>query len=69
MLHDELIPQFRDEKKWTFSQDSFAHGIYIFAVGLFKKVIVADTFGTAVSWAWTNLNAINSMEMIIVSIC
>ena len=69
VLHDELIPQFRDEKKWTFSQDSFAHGIYIFAVGLFKKVIVADTFGTAVSWAWTNLNAINSMEMIIVSIC
>ena len=45
VLHDELIPQFRDEKKWTFSQDSFAHGIYIFAVGLFKKVIVADTFG------------------------
>ena len=42
--HRELIPQFRRiQRDWRSWQISFAVGLTIFAVGLFKKVGVADT--------------------------
>lgn len=66
VLHHEIIPQFRDEKRWRFDHDSFAHGLYIFAIGLFKKVLIADTFGKAVSWGWGNIESITSLEIMIV---
>ena len=66
VLHGEIIPQFRDEEKWHFSHDCFAHGLYIFAIGLFKKVLIADTFGKAVSWGWGNIETITSLEIMIV---
>lgn len=66
VLHNEIIPQFRDEKRWHFNHDNFANGIYVFAIGLFKKVLIADTFGKAVSWGWTNLDIMSSLEIIIV---
>ena len=39
---------FADVKNRRFNFDNFAPGLYAFALGLFKKVIVADTFGVAV---------------------
>lgn len=68
VLHSEIIPQFRKEEKWKFNHDSFANGIYVLAVGLFKKVLIADTFGKAVSWGWTNIDTLTSMEIMIVMI-
>lgn len=68
VLHDEIISQFKDEKKWHFNNDSFANGIYVFAIGLFKKVLIADTFGKAVSWGWTNLEVMSSLEIMIVMV-
>lgn len=43
--HSEIIPQFR--KKGAFAPDAlnFAVGFTIFAIGLFKKVVVADSLG------------------------
>ena len=69
VLHDEMIPQFRDITKKKMDSDSLAQGIYIFSIGLFKKVIIADTFGRAVAWGYadTTMN-ITSMEMLIVSL-
>ena len=66
VLHREIIPQFSDEKKWRFDHHNFAHGLYIFAIGLFKKVLIADTFGKAVSYGWENIETIVSMEIMIV---
>lgn len=66
VLHSEIIPQFRDKKRLCFNHEGFANGIYVFAVGLFKKVLIADTFGKAVSWGWTNINTMTSVEIMIV---
>lgn len=66
MLHDEIISQFRDENRKCFSDASFSNGIYSFAVGLFKKVLIADTFGRAVSWGWSNIEVLTSLEIVIV---
>lgn len=68
VLHGEIIPQFRDEGKWHFNHDNFANGIYMFAVGMFKKVLIADTFGRAVSYGWSNIETLEAMEIIVVSL-
>ncbi len=52
VLHDELIPQFSDKTKKTFNFDNFAKGLYMLSIGLFKKVIVADTLANIVNPVW-----------------
>lgn len=69
VYHNEFIPQIRNQKNWLFDHSHFAHGIYTFSIGLFKKVLIADTFGTAVSWAWNNIDSLSSLEIIIVTLC
>ena len=43
VLYSEMIPQFSDEENRYFNADNFAKGIYVFCIGLFKKVVIADT--------------------------
>ncbi len=52
VLHKEMIPQFQDIKNKAANAENLANGLHDFAVGLFKKVIVADTFGRAVAWGF-----------------
>ena len=66
VLHQEIIPQFREKEKKIFNFDNFAAGLYIFATGLFKKVILADTFGTAVTWGFERPDELSALEIMIV---
>lgn len=43
VLYSEMIPQFKDESRRYFNSESFASGLYIFSIGLFKKAVIADT--------------------------
>ncbi len=67
VLHNELIPQFRDASKRLFNAENFGHGMYIFALGLFKKVLLADTLSKAVNWGYNDIAAMTSAEAWIVS--
>lgn len=40
--HQEIIPQFVERKRFNLSVNNFAVGGLIFAIGLYKKVIIAD---------------------------
>jgi alginate O-acetyltransferase complex protein AlgI len=40
----ELVPQFTAESAFVLSPTNVANGLFIFAIGLFKKVVIADTF-------------------------
>jgi alginate O-acetyltransferase complex protein AlgI len=40
----QLVPQFAAAETFVFSQTNLATGLFIFAMGLFKKVMIADTF-------------------------
>lgn len=66
VLHKEIIPQFRQIEKKKFNFDALANGLYVLAAGLFKKVILADTFGEAVAWGFMRVADLSSMEIIIV---
>lgn len=69
VLHKETIPQFRDEQNRKFNYSNMAKGVYIFSVGLFKKVLIADTFGKAVTWCFQDLTMISSADAVIMSLC
>ena len=43
VLYSEMIPQFKDESRRYFNSENFASGLYMLAVGLFKKAVIADT--------------------------
>jgi len=47
--HKEMMPQFADEKIYTFSQRSFAIGLTFFIFGLAKKVLLADNLAEPAS--------------------
>ena len=55
VTHDELVPQLMDEGRKRFDSENFARGIYIFSMGLAKKVIIADNLSfvvnTGYGWA------------------
>ncbi len=67
VMSDEMIPQFRDTEKRRMISVNFCRGIYIFALGLFKKVMIADTFGKAVTYGFGTIETLSSMEALLVS--
>ena len=43
--------------------------MYIFALGLFKKVIIADTFGKTADYGFLIVPSLNTLEAFLVSLC
>ena len=62
VTHDELIPQFADKSRRQINWDNMAKGLYIFVLGLSKKVLIADTFGNAANWGFSNINSLDSIS-------
>ena len=48
--HKEMMPQFTNVKNRLLNYDNLSKGIFIFCMGLFKKVIIADQFAH-----WANI--------------
>ena len=63
---EKLLVQFHDESRTKINPDLFMKGIRMFNIGLFKKVILADTFAKAVSWGFADISATTSMDLILV---
>jgi len=66
VTHDELVPQFKDMSKKSISWDNFSRGLFIFVLGMTKKVMVADMFGNAVNVGFADINGLNSTSAVIV---
>ena len=66
VLHDELIPFFRDKCKKRVDADNLARGIIMFTLGLFKKVMIADVLGKMAAWGFGNAEKATSMDLILV---
>lgn len=65
VTHDELVPQFMEKEKKHFQTDNMTRGIYLFTLGLAKKVLLADTFGKVVDYGYMVPNTLNSATAII----
>lgn len=68
VTHDELVPQFADERKRRFNCSNFSEGFYLFALGMGKKVLIADTFGNAANWGFGNIGELDSISAVIVMV-
>lgn len=66
--HDELVPQFMDPERRRLRWENMAKGLYLLALGMAKKLIIADTFGSAVNWGFSQPDALNTIEALIVTL-
>lgn len=66
IVSKDLIYQIRDLSKRKIDFDNMAGGLALFAVGLFKKVMLADIFAKAVNWGFADISGMNSVEAFIV---
>ncbi len=57
VLHNEVLPQFEDKNNWKINWDNMARGLYMFAAGLVKKAVIADTLSGSVSWGYGHLSS------------
>lgn len=69
VYHSELIPQFRKEENRKINYTNLSKGIYAFALGLAKKVLLADTFSKIVTAGYGSISGLNAMSTILVMVC
>lgn len=66
VTHDELVPQFLDRSKKQINWDNLSQGIFLFVLGMAKKMLIADVFGNAVNWGFGNIPELNSTNAVLV---
>ncbi|MDP3302089.1 MAG: MBOAT family protein [Sulfuricurvum sp.] len=59
--HKEMMPQFDSLKSKVINYKNIAAGLFLFSVGLFKKVVIADTFA---QWANAGFDTAQTLNLI-----
>ena len=60
--HKEMMPQFANLKNSVINYKNIAVGLFIFSIGLFKKVIIADTFAVWANAGFDTATTLNLFE-------
>ncbi|HGZ70155.1 MAG TPA: MBOAT family protein [Nitratifractor sp.] len=60
--HSEMMPQFAKLKNSIFNYSNIALGLFIFTIGLFKKVVIADTFAQLATIGFDQMGSLNFYE-------
>jgi D-alanyl-lipoteichoic acid acyltransferase DltB (MBOAT superfamily) len=66
--HREMIPQFNQLRGKILDYRNLTAGLYLFFIGLFKKIVIADAFAVWVSNGFGNAAALGLIEAWVVSI-
>ena len=64
--HSEMLPQFEGLGQEKVDWERIAEGFALFVLGLFKKVLLADTFGKGVDYGYGNLAALGRADAVLV---
>lgn len=59
--HKEMMPQFASKYNYIKNYRNIALGLFIFSIGLFKKVVIADTFAV---WANAGFDTATTLNLI-----
>lgn len=67
--HKEMMPQFM-QNRWNYriKYRNVASGVFIFSMGLFKKVVIADTFAVIATNGFDNAEVLNMVEAWVTSL-
>lgn len=60
--HKEMMPQFDSLKNKAINYKNISAGIFLFSIGLFKKVVIADTFAEWANAGFETTQALNLFE-------
>jgi D-alanyl-lipoteichoic acid acyltransferase DltB (MBOAT superfamily) len=60
--HKEMMPQFDRTRNKLINYRNLCIGSYIFFIGLFKKLIIADSFSTVVASGFDTAKSLNGLE-------
>lgn len=60
--HKEMMPQFANPRNSVINYRNIAVGLFIFSIGLFKKVIIADTFAVWANAGFDTATTLNLFE-------
>ena len=66
--HKEMMPQFSDVKNRNLNQRNISLGIFIFAIGLFKKVGIADSLAVSATQGFDHAEVLNFAEAWVTSL-
>jgi alginate O-acetyltransferase complex protein AlgI len=58
--HKEMMPQFDSIRNKVINYKNITLGLLIFSIGLFKKVVIADTFSV---WATAGFDSVNTLNL------
>ena len=58
--HKEMMPQFANNRNMVKNYRNIALGLFIFSIGLFKKVVIADTFAV---WATAGFDTATTLNL------
>jgi alginate O-acetyltransferase complex protein AlgI len=60
--HREMMPQFDRLRNKILNWENLSHGVFLFSIGLAKKVLVADTFAIWANNGFANAGSLNCAE-------
>lgn len=66
--HEQFLPQLQQEENLRFNWDNFSTGLYRFAVGLGKKVLVADVLAVPANMVFSHPEAYIGINAVIGSL-
>jgi alginate O-acetyltransferase complex protein AlgI len=59
---NQVLPQLKDPSSSRIGYDCLARGAMLFAVGLFKKVVFADSFGRLATAGYDGISSLSALE-------
>jgi len=62
VTHSELIGQFKDISRKKINTDNLAKGLFMFSIGLSKKILLADVFGSVVNYGYVASERLNTIS-------
>jgi alginate O-acetyltransferase complex protein AlgI len=66
--HKEMMPQFEAMRNKVLNYKNFSHGLFLFFLGLFKKVVIADDLAQYVKAGFDGAGHLNMVEAWVVSL-
>jgi len=64
----DFVDQINNKALKVINWENIACGIKLFGFGLFKKMVLADTFAKGVSWGFSNISAATSGDLFLVTL-
>ena len=68
MGYRDFESELEKAEKAVFDYETIMRALFLLSMGLFKKVILADTFGQAVNFGYENVAGLGSLEAILVAV-